>query len=62
MSDTPTPAPAKRTYPARRQKVPAFARYQGTSAWKKYRLRARAYARVQAAERAAVKGAGVAGS
>ncbi|MEI7714072.1 MAG: hypothetical protein WCI94_21740 [Rhodospirillales bacterium] len=32
-----------------RQKVPAFIRYQGTSAWTKYRVRVRAYARFKAA-------------
>jgi hypothetical protein len=32
-----------------RQKVPAFARYEGTSAWHKHRVRVRAYARFRAA-------------
>ena len=32
-----------------RQRVPAFARYEGTSAWRKYRNRVRDYARHQAA-------------
>jgi hypothetical protein len=41
MSDTPTKAPRRE---APRQKVPAFARYEGTSAYKKDRRRARAYA------------------
>jgi hypothetical protein len=31
-----------------RQKVPAFARYEGTSAWHKSRIRVRAYARFRA--------------
>ncbi len=31
------------------QKVPAFARYEGTSAWRKYNNRVRDYARFQAA-------------
>ncbi len=31
------------------QKVPAFARYEGTSAWRKYANRVRAYARFRAA-------------
>jgi hypothetical protein len=31
------------------QKVPAFARYEGTSAWRKFRKRVRAYAQFQAA-------------
>lgn len=30
------------------QKVPAFARYEGTSAWHKFRVRVRAYARFRA--------------
>ena len=40
------PAALNRSF---RQKVPAFARYQGTSAWTKYRIRVRAYARFKAA-------------
>lgn len=35
---------------APRQKVPAYARYEGTSAWHKYPVRVRAYARFRAAE------------
>ena len=31
------------------QKVPAYARYEGTSAWHKHRVRVRAYARFRAA-------------
>ena len=31
------------------QKTPAFARYKGTSAWRKYHTRVRDYARFQAA-------------
>ncbi len=50
MSDTSTPAPPRR--PAR-QKVPAFARYEGTSAWHKDRRRMRAYARFKAAQKQA---------
>ena len=34
-----------------RAKVPPFARYKGTSAWRKDRRRARAYALFQAAEK-----------
>ncbi len=51
MSDTSAPAAtetARRFGPAR-QKVRPFARYEGTSAWRKDRRRARAYARFQAA-------------
>lgn len=46
MSDASTPAPpeAARRFAAPRPKVPAFARYEGTSAWKKDRRRVRAYA------------------
>ncbi len=40
------PAALNRSF---RQKVPAFTRYQGTSAWTKYRVRVRAYARFKAA-------------
>ena len=34
------------------QKVPAFARYEGTSAWHKHRVRVRQYAHFRAAEKA----------
>lgn len=34
-----------------RQKVPPFARYKGTSAWRKDRRRVRAYALFRAAEK-----------
>lgn len=44
-----TPA---RPYRTARQKVPPFARYEGTSAWRKDRRRVRAYARFRAAEKA----------
>ena len=46
MNDTTSPgasAPVK-SYAAARQKVPPFARYKGTSAWRKNRRRARVYA------------------
>ncbi len=51
MSDTSTPGLPKPTprFGAPRQKVPPFARYKGTSAWRKYRNRAREYARFRAA-------------
>lgn len=51
MSDTSTPAlpEAKKRRKAARQKVPPFARYKGTSAWKKNRRRVRAYAAFRAA-------------
>jgi hypothetical protein len=38
---------------APRQRVPAFARYEGTSAWHKHRVRVRAYARFRDAGDAA---------
>ena len=53
MSDTSTPSlpePAHR-YGTPRQKVPPFARFKGTSAWRKDRRRAREYARFRAAEK-----------
>jgi len=55
MSDTPLPShpEATRRYPAPRQKVPPFARYKGTSAWRKYRNRVREYARFLAAAKKA---------
>ena len=50
-SDTSTPGHSEtaRRFGAPRQKVPPFARYEGTSAWRKYRRRAREYARFRAA-------------
>ena len=53
MSD---PTPTK-TYAKSRPKVPAFARFEGTSAWKKDRNRARAYARFKAQTRQADRAA-----
>jgi hypothetical protein len=46
MSDISTPGrpEAARRFSVPRQKVPPFARYKGTSAWRKNRLRVRAYA------------------
>jgi len=51
MTDTSKPAlpEAASRFGAPRQKVPAFARYKGTSAWRKDRRRAREYARFRAA-------------
>jgi hypothetical protein len=51
MSDISTPdlTKATRRFGAPRQKVPAFARYEGTSAWRKNRRRVREYARFRAA-------------
>ncbi len=46
MTNTATPTRNR----APRQKVPAFARYEGTSAWKKDRKRVRAYALHKAAQ------------
>jgi hypothetical protein len=55
MNDT--PAPAKRTYGPSRKKVPAFARYVGTSAFRKDRRRVRAYAMFKAAQASAAPSA-----
>jgi hypothetical protein len=53
MSDTSTSTtPAKASRPVR-QKVPPFARFKGTSAWRKDRRRAREYARYIAAAKVA---------
>lgn len=51
MSDTPAPSTTKTAsrFGAPRQKVPPFARYRGTSAWRKDRRRAHEYARFRAA-------------
>ncbi len=53
MNDT--PAPVKRTYGPSRKKVPAFARYEGTSAWRKDRRRVRAYEMFKATQATASK-------
>ena len=49
-SSLPEAAPSLRKV---RQKVPPFARYKGTSAWRKDRRRAREYARFLAAAKQA---------
>ena len=51
MSDTASPhqPTAKSRFGAPRPKVPPFARFKGTSAWRKDRRRARAYAQHLAA-------------
>ena len=57
MTDTTAPGPTKAArYGAPRQKVPPFARFKGTSAWRKYRRRAREYARFLAAAGQASQG------
>lgn len=54
MSDTAaTPADKATRYGPRRQKVPAFARFRGTSFYKKFRTRAREYEKFKAAQRQA---------
>jgi hypothetical protein len=54
MSDTSTlGTKAVSRFGAPRQKVPPFARYKGTSVWRKNRIRAREYARYLAAEKQA---------
>ena len=54
MSDT--SSDASRRFGAPRPKVPAFARYRGTSAWRKDRKRVRAYALFRAAQHRAGQG------
>ena len=54
MNDaTPGPAAAASRFGTPRPQVPAFARYVGTSAWRKDRRRARAYALFLAAAKQA---------
>ena len=54
MSDTTTTTASTTTkvYPKARPKVPAFARYEGTSAFRISRVRARDYARFKKAQKA----------
>lgn len=40
----------KPVYSAPKQKVPPFARFKGTSVWRKYKLRAHEYALYKAAQ------------
>ena len=63
MSDTTHPAAprTKRDYPKARPKVPPFARYEGTSAWRKYPRKVKAYALYQAAVSAGEEAAGAGG-
>ncbi len=56
MSDTSKPASDKSRYGTPRPKVAPFARYEGTSAWTKNRVRVRAYAKFRAAQRKAKTG------
>ena len=59
MSDTAVPSlPKAARFGSPRQKVPAFARYEGTSAWRKYPRRAREYARFRAAAKQAKQDTG----
>lgn len=60
MSDTttaPVAGPAKRSYGTKHPKVPPFARFEGTSAWRKYKRRARAYAQFKKAQALGMKSA-----
>ncbi len=59
MTETVTPAlpGAASRYGKKRPKVPAFARYEGTSAWRGNKKRVRAYALFLAAEKARAGGA-----
>ena len=59
MSDTAIPSLSKaERFGPRRQKVSAFARYEGTSAWRKYPNRVREYARFRAAAKQAKQDVG----
>jgi len=51
MTEPTNPSTAKtgKSYAAARPKVPPFARYEGTSAWRKNKRRVRAYAAFRAA-------------
>lgn len=64
MSDIATSSLPKtaRRQGAPRQKVPAFARYEGTSAWRKDRKRVREYARFRAMTKPADQGPATPGS
>lgn len=53
---------AARRHAASSQKVPAFARYEGTSAWRKDRNRAREYARFRAMTKQVDQGPATPGS
>ena len=55
MSDTPTPPAAKRRFALARPKVPPFARYKGTSAWRSDRRRVKAYNLFRAAQKQAAQ-------
>ena len=52
MSETPTTTSTKAGYARKRPKVPPFARFKGTSVWKQFKRRARAYARYKATQAA----------
>jgi hypothetical protein len=57
MSDAPNPGLPEDARRTSRQKVAAFARYKGTSAWRKDHRRAREYARFLAAANQIKQGA-----
>ena len=54
MSDATTHIEPENRFGLKRPKVPPFARYKGTSAWRKDHRRAREYARFRAAQDLAV--------
>ncbi len=60
MNDTTSPSlpKAARRFAVARPKVPAFARFVGTSAWRKDRRRVREYARFRAAAKQVSKDPG----
>jgi len=61
MSDIPSPPAAKRRFALARPKVPPFARYKGTSAWRKDRRRVKAYNLFRAAQKQAAHASAPAG-
>lgn len=61
MSDTTNPPATERRFALARPKVPPFARYKGTSAWRKDRRRVKAYNLFRAAQRQAEHASATAG-
>ena len=61
MSDTPNHPAAERRFALARPKVPPFARYKGTSAWRKDRRRVKAYNLFRAAQTQAAHASAPAG-
>lgn len=53
MSDATPPIETENRFGLKRPKVPPFARYKGTSAWRKYKVRVKEYAAYRAKTKAA---------